>query len=400
MNSSPWLPTLTLLILSLPMILFFTSHLIPSPPPVSLPEELDDLTLLRRAAAVESDPTRLPKSRLGSTNSKPKIAFLFLTNTHLHFAPLWERFFNPNYPNPTRNSTRIRTRIQTQIRNHTRNKTRSPIRNLTRIRTRSRNPNYKNLYNVYVHADPTVKPYIKPPGGVFAKTRFIPAKETHRGTASLIATARRLIATAILDDPENQFFALVSQHCIPLHSFRFVYNTLFEVDSHQLAELRMLEYKSFIEIIDKDDNLWDRYTARGDNVMVPEVKFESFRVGSQFFTLTRRHALMVVKERRLWNKFRLPCLRPQSCYPEEHYFPTLLAGEDPNGCAGYTLTRVNWTDSVSGHPHTYYPNELSPELIYNLRKSSFAQPYMFARKFSPDCLKPLMDMADSVIFRD
>ncbi|XP_076899127.1 glycosyltransferase BC10-like [Bidens hawaiensis] len=353
MNSpspSPWLPTLTLLILSLPIIFFFTSHLLP-PPPVSLPDELDDLTLFRRA----SDPTRLPKSRLGSTNSKPTIAFLFLTNTHLHFAPLWQRFFSPNYP---------------------------------------------DLYNVYVHADPTVKPYINPPGGIFLKTRFIPAKQTRRGTALLIAAARRLIATAILDDPENQFFALVSQHCIPLHSFQFVYDKLFEVDSHQLAELRLLEYKSFIEIIDKDDNLWDRYTARGDNVMVPEVKFESFRVGSQFFTLTRRHALMVVKERRLWKKFRLPCLRPQSCYLEEHYFSTFLAGEDPKGWAGYTLTRVNWTDSVNGHPHTYYLSELSPELIYNLRKSSFAQPYMFARKFSPDCLKPLMDMADSVIFRD
>ncbi|KAI7743480.1 hypothetical protein M8C21_011243, partial [Ambrosia artemisiifolia] len=217
---------------------------------------------------------------------------------------------------------------------------------------------------------------------------------THRGTASLIAAARRLIATAIIDDPANQFFALVSQNCIPLHSFEFVYNSLFEVNEHQVGELKGLKYKSFIEIIDKDVNLWDRYTARGNDVMLPEVKFEDFRVGSQFFTLTRRHAMMVVKERRLWKKFRLPCLRPQSCYPEEHYFPTFLGNADPDGCAGYTLTRVNWTDSLNGHPHTYYPSEVSPELIYELRRSSFALPYMFARKFSPDCLKPLMDMAD------
>ncbi|KAJ0945726.1 putative glycosyl transferase, family 14 [Helianthus annuus] len=324
-SPSPWIPTLTLLLLSLPIIFFFTSHILPPPPPpiLSLPDELDDLTLFRRAAAVDSHPTHKPISRLGSTNRKPKIAFLFLTNTPLHFAPLWERFFNPN------NSVQI-----------------------------------KNLYNVYVHSDPTVKPYVKPPGGVFSQDRFIPAKQTFRGTATLIAAARRLIAAAIIDDPDNMFFTLVSQHCIPLHSFQFV------------------------------------YTARGNNVMTPEVKFENFRVGSQFFTLTRRHGLMVVKERRLWKKFRLPCLRPQSCYPEEHYFPTLLSNVDPDGCAGYTLTRVNWTDSVNGHPHTYYPSELSPELIFNLRRSSFALPYMFARKFSPDCLKPLMEMADEVIFRD
>ncbi|KAI3756679.1 hypothetical protein L1987_56501 [Smallanthus sonchifolius] len=363
-SPSPWIPTLILLLLSLPIIFFFTSRILPPPPPpISLPDELDDLTLFRRAAAAESHPTRRPKSRLGFTNSKPKIAFLFLTNTDLQFAPLWEKFFNPN-------------------------------------KSQSQKSQNRNLYNVYVHADPTVKPGIKPPGGVFSQNRFIPAKQTHRGTATLIAAARRLIATAIIDDPANQFFTLISQHCIPLHSFQFLYNTLFETKSHQLAELKNLKYKSFIEIISQDPNLWDRYTARGDNVMVPEVKFESFRVGSQFFTLTREHALMVVNERRLWKKFRLPCLRPQSCYPEEHYFPTFLSNEDPKGCAGYTLTRVNWTDSVNGHPHTYFPSEVSPELIYSLRRSSFAQPYMFARKFSPACLNLLMDMADEVIFRD
>nr|XP_043630947.1 glycosyltransferase BC10-like [Erigeron canadensis] len=357
-SPSPWLPTLLLLTLSLPILFFFASHILPPPPPpISLPDELDDLTLFRRASTVDSQPTHKPKSRLGSTNRKPKIAFLFLTNTNLQFAPLWEKFFNGN---------------QSSL----------------------------NLFNIYVHADPTVKTKIEIPGGVFTKDRFIAGKATHRGTASLIAAARRLIANAILDDPSNQFFTLISQHCIPLHSFRYLYNTLFELNTHQVAELRGLKYKSFIEIIDQDPNLWDRYNARGKNVMVPEVKFDEFRVGSQFFTLTRRHAIMVLKERKLWKKFRLPCLRPQSCYPEEHYFSTFLSMVDLDGCTGYTLTRVNWTDSVNGHPHTYYPNELSSELIYNLRKSDFVQPYMFARKFSPDCLDPLMEMADKVIFRD
>lgn len=134
--------------------------------------------------------------------------------------------------------------------------------------------------------------------------------------------------------------------------------------------------------------------------MLPEIPFDKFRMGSQFYTLTRRHAVKVVGDRRLWKKFRLDCLRPQSCYPEEHYFPTLLSMEDPKGCTSYTLTRVNWTDSVDGHPHTYYPNEVSPELIYELRRSNFTTPYMFARKFSADCLQPLMNMAKEVIFRD
>lgn len=89
-----------------------------------------------------------------------------------------------------------------------------------------------------------------------------------------------------------------------------------------------------------------------------------------------------------------------SCYPEEHYFSTLLSMEDLKGCTQYTLTRVNWMDSTNGHPHTYQPAEISPELIYKLRQSNSTYSYLFARKFSPDCLKPLMDIADTVIFRD
>lgn len=146
--------------------------------------------------------------------------------------------------------------------------------------------------------------------------------------------------------------------------------------------------------------MWSRYIARGEDVMLPEVPFSRFRIGSQFFVLNREHALLVIKERRLWRKFRLPCLNVHSCYPEEHYFPTLLSMEDPDGATHYTLTRVNWTGSTDGHPHTYQPVEVSPNLIEKLRFSNSTYSFMFARKFSPDCLKPLLDIADRVIFRD
>lgn len=74
--------------------------------------------------------------------------------------------------------------------------------------------------------------------------------------------------------------------------------------------------------------------------------------------------------------------------------------EDPNGCSKYTLTRVDWTGSVGGHPHMYEPGEVNQGLIKELRVSnSSSYSYLFARKFSPECLKPLMDLADHVIFR-
>ncbi|XP_010263048.1 PREDICTED: uncharacterized protein LOC104601427 [Nelumbo nucifera] len=364
MFSSPFVLSFALL-LSLPLLFLLAPRILPPRHlPISLPDELDDLALFRRASlaasASHSSSSTSTFSRLGTTNPPPKIAFLFLTNSDLFFAPLWEKFFDGN----------------------------------------------QHLFNIYIHADPSVK--LNPPGGVF-QGRFIAGKKTQRASPTLISAARRLLATALLDDPTNSFFALVSQHCIPLQSFQFVYHSLFasapvkspyadpDAPSTRYGQVR---YRSFIEILSKEPGLWERYTARGKDVMMPEIPFEQFRVGSQFFVLTRRHALLVIRDRKLWRKFRLPCLKTESCYPEEHYFPTLLSMEDPKGCSHFTLTRVNWTGSTGGHPHTYRPAEVSPELIYKLRVSNSTYSYLFARKFSPDCLNPLLEIADTVIFRD
>ena len=74
--------------------------------------------------------------------------------------------------------------------------------------------------------------------------------------------------------------------------------------------------------------------------------------------------------------------------------------EDLEGCTHYTLTNVNWTNIVDGHPHLYMPEEVSKELVYKLRESNSSYSYLFARKFAFDCLKSLMEIADDVIFRD
>ncbi|KAG8390814.1 hypothetical protein BUALT_Bualt01G0122700 [Buddleja alternifolia] len=337
------------LLLSFPLLFLFVPRLLPSRHvEISLPDELDDLALFRRATLASIGRDAASISRLGdAANRHPKIAFLFLTNTDLHFAPLWQLFFQNNEP----------------------------------------------LYNIYIHADPSSK--ITPPGGVFSG-RFIASKRTERASPTLISAGRRLLATALLDDPLNAYFAVVSQTCIPLHSFKYIYNSLFFKPISSSFSM----YRSFIEILSDEPQLWDRYTARGKNVMLPEVPFDRFRIGSQFFVLTRQHALVVIRDRRLWRKFKLPCFNLDSCYPEEHYFPTLLSMEDPDGCTHYTLTRVNWTGSVGGHPHTYRPAEVSPRLIQELRVSNSSYSFMFARKFSPDCLQPLLDIAEKVIFRD
>ncbi|XP_019173756.1 PREDICTED: uncharacterized protein LOC109169334 isoform X1 [Ipomoea nil] len=317
------------------------------PPP---PEEEDDGSLLRLAGRVGSDqrPATKPK----------KLAFMFLTTTPLPFAPLWELFFNA-----------------------------TP----------------ENLYNVYVHADPRYN-YTPPFGGVFAG-RVIPSKPTRRNTPTLAAAARRLLAHALLHDKSNYMFALLSPLCIPLHSFGFTYKTV------------MNSNKSFIEILGREPWAYDRWAARGDSAMLPEVRFEDFRIGSQFYILTRKHARIVVRDRRFWSKFKQPCLFRDTCYPEEQYFSTLLSMVDPQGCSHATLTHVDWKGSHGGHPRMYSEHDVGPELILTLRNdrprygheemngsdpslTKRHDPFLFARKFSPDSIKPLMRIAKDVILKE
>ncbi|KAM0951984.1 putative glycosyl transferase, family 14 [Dioscorea sansibarensis] len=348
MPTLPPLGPLLLVLVSIPLVFFLSPHrLLPQTlTTITAPSDHDDL-LLRRASLPSSIP-----NLSSSSSPPPKIAFLFLTvSPYLPFSPLWNLFFS----------------------------------------------SHSSLISIYIHCSPNSSSSSPPPLPFSSSfnPRFIPSIPTSRGSPSLIAAARRLLAAALLDDPLNAFFTLLSPHCIPLRPFLTLHSALFS-PSPPL---------SFIEILPPDPLfLWPRYIARGppESTMLPEIPFSQFRVGSQFFTLSRRHALLIVRDRSLWRKFRLPCLPSShnSCYTEEHYFPTLLSMMDPEGCTRFTLMRVNWTYSVDGHPHLYSPEEVSPDLVRKLRKSEdSSHDFMFARKFSPECLKPLMEIAQTVILK-
>lgn len=265
------------------------------------------------------------------------------------------------------------------------------------------NQTSKNLYNIYIHADPTSH-YNAPFRGVFYN-RTIPSKPTQRHSPTLIAAHRRLLAHALLDDPANYMFALVSSSCIPIHSFSFTYKYLIS------------SRKSFIEILKNEKGSYGRWVARGEDAMLPEVPLESFRIGSQFSVLTRKHARIVVSDTRIWSKFNKACVNEHlnKCYPEENYCPTLISMVDPRGSSPATLTHVDWNGHHDGHPHTYHAPDVGPRLIFSLRSdkprygdvgTNGSEPkrqvvtFLFARKFGGDTVKPLLDIANDVILED
>ncbi|KAJ7519735.1 hypothetical protein O6H91_20G054000 [Diphasiastrum complanatum] len=277
--------------------------------------------------------------RTVSGEGKPKIAFLFLTrDSKLPFAPLWNLFFKGK----------------------------------------------ENLYSIYVHSDPSLFNLQNRNIGIFWG-RFISSGQTQHGTASLIQAARRLLANALLDDPLNEYFALLSEHCIPLHSFKYIYDKI-TASSQSFQDIGDWPY------------LLGRYDARGKDVMLPEVPFSEFRMGSQFFVLIKKHALMFVEDQKYWNKFKLPCLPEGPCYPEEHYFPTLLHIEDPKGFTGYSLTYMNWDEAQGPHPKSYKKEEINQALIVYLRSKNNGR-FVFARKFDDDCLPKLLNLT-GIIFQE
>ena len=142
--------------------------------------------------------------------------------------------------------------------------------------------------------------------------------------------------------------------------------------------------------------------------MLPEVPWSKFRVGSQFFVLNRDLAVSVIADKKIWRKFNKTCTDVYNCYVEEHYFSTFVAmameglvtsvGTDEVERAVYsdcvvprTVTYVEWPlFNNDGHPRSFAKEEVGMHLILSLRRNNS---FLFARKFSDDCLQPLLDLS-------
>ncbi|KAH9621212.1 hypothetical protein KSS87_004456 [Heliosperma pusillum] len=173
------------------------------------------------------------------------------------------------------------------------------------------------------------------------------------GKISMVDAERRLLAHA-LRDPDNQHFVLLSDSCVPLHNFDYVYNYL------------MFTNVSFIDcFIDPGPHGNGRYSEH----MLPEVEKTDFRKGSQWFTMKRQHALIVMADSLYYTKFKLYC-RPgmehgKNCYADEHYLPTFFRMIDPGGIANWSVTYVDWSER-KWHPRSFRAEDITFELLRNM----------------------------------
>ncbi|BBN18109.1 hypothetical protein MPTK1_7g19590 [Marchantia polymorpha subsp. ruderalis] len=273
--------------------------------------------------------------------ARVKIAYMFMITTALPFEALWNKYFEGK----------------------------------------------EGLYNIYVHADPFNANLFTDKSSVFFG-RMISSGKADRGSPSLVVASQRLLANAILDDPLNQYFALVSGSCVPIRSFDYGYQMI------------TASRQSFIEQITNETVMEERYRGRegGAAIMMPEIPFEKFRKGAQWYVFIRKHALIVLKdqyENKYWNKFDRKCII-YFCGTDEHYYHTLINIVDADGANGKCVTYVNWPTWVSEHPLFYQRYEINQELIRDLQSKDGGQ-YLFARKFQEDTADLLLAISDTIL---
>ncbi|XP_047313308.1 glycosyltransferase BC10-like [Impatiens glandulifera] len=263
-----------------------------------------------------------------------KIAFMFLTIGSLPMAPLWERFFNGHH----------------------------------------------KLYSIYIHSSPSYQHNFNS-SSVFYK-RKIPSQTVEWGTMSMCDAERRLLANALLD-VSNEWFILLSESCIPIQNFSSVYESL---------------SRSNLSFMGSFDDPGASGRGRYSWNMRPEVDISQWRKGSQWFEVERRLAVHIISDSIYYRKFKEFCT--PSCYVDEHYFQTMMSIQFPHLLANRTLTWVDWSRG-GAHPATFGKEDITAKLFEWILEDHGCDLvgglcFLFARKFAPDALEPLLQISSEV----
>ncbi|CAL4965021.1 unnamed protein product [Urochloa decumbens] len=287
-----------------------------------------------------------PKVQSSPYHHMPKVAFLFLARGDLPLRPLWEKFFT----------------------------------------------GHEGLYSIYVHTDPSYTG--SPPEDSVFYGGMIPSQKTMWGDITLVAAERRLLANALLD-MGNERFVLLSESCIPIYNFTTVHAVLTGTNT------------SFVDVFVTPAR-YDALFADRHNITTAQ-----WRQGAQWFEMDRSLAVEVIADDTYFPTFRGHCAGRHGCLMDEHYVPTLLSViRWPRG-ANRTLTFVDWNrrQRPGFHPHVHRPEEVTAELIRGeirsgesagvncsaFRDAASGVCYLFARKFTPDTLEPLLRLAPKVM---
>ncbi|XP_050229072.1 glycosyltransferase BC10-like [Mercurialis annua] len=271
----------------------------------------------------------------------PKLAFMFLTYGPLPLAELWEKYFK----------------------------------------------GHEGFFSIYVHPHPSYNDSW-PETSVFFGRR-IPSQAVIWGTGTMIAAERRLLANALLDI-SNQRFILLSESCIPLVNFKTTYDYLMN---------------STLSFVQSYDDPKKRGRGRYNHTMSPTINVTNWRKGSQWFEVRRDLAVHIISDQLYYKVFQDHCFPP--CYMDEHYIATLVNMLYPEINSNRTITWVDWSRG-GPHPVKFGRNYITDEFLNSIRYGSecvydgknTTLCFLFARKFLPNALDPLLRISPLVLGYD
>lgn len=305
---------------------------------------------------------------------RPKIAFLFIARNRLPLDVVWNAFFRDEK---------------------------------------------ENKFSIFVHSRPGFLLNKATTRSVYFLNRQLnDSIQVDWGEASMIQAERILLRSALLD-PLNERFVFLSDSCIPLYNFSYIYDYIMSTST------------SFV------DSFADTKEGRYNPKMDPVIPVHNWRKGSQWVVLTRKHAQIVVEDDTVFPMFQQHCKRKSlpefwrdhplpadaskehNCIPDEHYVQTLLAQEGfEEEITRRSLTHSSWDLSSSKdrerkgwHPLTYKFSDATPMLIQSIKdidniyyeteyrrewctsKGKPAPCFLFARKFTRPAALRLLNMS-------
>lgn len=221
------------------------------------------------------------------------------------------------------------------------------------------------LFSFYTHTHPDYPGYEE--GSVLAGTVIPGCIEAQRSHHSLIEAERLLLKEALYDEL-NRRFILVSETHVPLYPGAVMWTQL------------------QAEVVSRVDGCYfaSQYYENLDRWHYHMSKKEVWRKTSQWFSLLRHHAEIVVEDEEMNAEFAEHChpgwqpdqwgnSRWVSCSDNEHYIAVLLAHKKQGrntACWPGGTTYVDWTHMTSeGRPMSFDAEELTPDFFNRARLS-------------------------------
>eukprot|EP01038_Epipyxis_sp_PR26KG_P008143 gene8143-11022_t len=248
-----------------------------------------------------------------------------------------------------------------------------------------------SLYSIYVlphHG------YKYPPTSIFFGKEIENLETVKWGGMSQVRGIRSLFRAA-LEDPDNEWFCLMSESCIPL------------VPLPKWRNSMLANNRSIINACDYGEGNMETNSRWKNSLNTIGMEKKYWRKSANWVALIRKHAALFSNASDSWDAAwdGVPCV-------DEHFLPSLIAyhGLEHETTCSDGLVHVKWPNDWASHPVTYSPEDINPELFayferpignwmgFNIQCSGFKELCHFtARKFTGASRIALLENIDIIL---